>query len=197
MACLCDACRKENWDQCVNTEYVGHWKRVPIQEVGGASDREHSAQRARRADGLADSLTGDDTVVALYTTEGSYGERMWLMKAKGQPWVVPPNTKHKCAVSGEKFGPGERVLKGEYYELVTANVYEFRPDLGVFSVSARMLRAGGPSEPVELEMQPRRRAARNSSRHTNTREFFNLSHSSAARIKDLIENVYKDKEPSQ
>jgi hypothetical protein len=53
-----------------------------------------------------------------------------------------------------------------------------------------MLRAGGVTEPIILEVQPRR-----SSRQT--REFYKLHQDSVARIKDLIENVFMDKEKGE
>ena len=195
LTCLCGPCRNEDWSGCVNMEYVGGWKRHKFEYVAGAGVRDlhHSAERQRRADELADSLTGTEQAVALYTTEGSVADgRMWLMKPTNKPWKVSKNEKHTCAVSGEVFGPGERVLEGEYYERVprSNNLYEHRPDLGVFSVPARMLRAGGVTEPIILEVQPRR-----SSRQT--REFYKLHQDSVARIKDLIENVFMDKEKGE
>ena len=188
VACLCDPCRKEDWANCVNVPYVGRWQRIQIQDVSGASDREHSTNRVRRADNLADSLTGEETAVALFTSEGeSRGECMWLMKPKERPFCVAPNSAHICPKSGEKFGPGERVLKGEYYKRLSHNVYEFRPDLGVFSVPARMLRAGGPTDPVVLERKT------GFGGHPTDRQLYDLSACSAERIQDLITNVFKDK----
>ena len=91
-------------------------------------------------------------------------------------------------MSGEEFGQGERVLQGEYYEIVprTDGLYEHRPDLGVFSVPAQMLRAGGATEPIRLELQP--------ARNRRARKFYKLHEHSATRITDLIENVFMDKE---
>ena len=171
---------------CITKGYVGEWARQEIEVIGAASDRDHSAVRSQRAGEIADSLTGEEDVVALFTTEDPRGDRMWLMKPKGTPWTVEEN--YTCPKSGEKYGAGERVLKGEYYEKVarSKDLYEFRPDLGVLSVPARMLRAGGMAEPIQLELQAPR-----SDRHT--RKFYKLHEDSSARITDLIVNMFKDK----
>ena len=191
VSCPCGPCRREEWSTCVNKKYAGIWKHREIVKDNGRSDRELTAARYKRADDLADSLVGDEDAVALYTKEGAHGERMWLMKPTGKPWVVAENDSHRCPISGEKFGPGERVLKGEYYELVprTTDLYQFRPDLGEFSVPARMLRAGGPTEPIKMVKEATR-----SSRSRNARQDRNLFRlMSLDRITDLIENVFKDK----
>ena len=57
-------------------------------------------------------------------------------------------------------GPGEYVLNGEYYERVCRDLYEFRPDLGEFSVPARMLRAGGTTEEIQLNLEEGRSLTR-------------------------------------
>ena len=114
------------------------------------------------------------------------------MKTSSKPWKVEENCSHVCPVSGEKYGPGEGVLEGVYFELVprTTDLYELREDLGVFSVPSRMLRAGGPTEPIQFLEESR-------SRRSNSRKFYRLPHTTAARIIDLIENVYKDKDSSR
>ena len=183
LTCLCGPCRNEDWDRCINMEYVGGWRRHKFEYATGAGVRDlhHNAERRRRADQLADSLIGNEEAVALYTTEGICGERMWLMKPTCKPWTVGKGETHSCPMSGEEFGQGERVLQGEYYEIVprTDGLYEHRPDLGVFSVPARMLRAGGATEPIRLELQP--------ARNRRARKFYKLHEHSATRVTDLLQ----------
>ena len=70
------------------------------------------------------------------------------------------------------------------------NLYELRSDLGVFSVPALMLRAGGAAEKIELELE-------DSGLRNRTRQFYRLSEDTATRIKDLVVNVFRDKETAE
>lgn len=83
----------------MNMEYMGGWKRHKFEYVAGAGVRDlhHSAERRRRADELADSLTGTEQAVALYTTEGSVADgSMWLMKPTNKPWKVSKMRSIQC-----------------------------------------------------------------------------------------------------
>ena len=81
LTCLCVPCRKEQWQACVNKGYVGVWKRQQLQTVRAAGVRKHNPQRSKRAHAIADSLTGEEAAVALYTSQPERaGECFWLMK---------------------------------------------------------------------------------------------------------------------
>ena len=191
LTCLCVPCRKEQWQACVNKGYVGVWKRQQLQTVRAAGVRKHNPQQSKRAHAIADSLTGEEAAVALYTSQPERaGECFWLMKPSKKTWCVAPNDEHTCPISKETFGPGERVLQGEYYQQVDDNLYELRSDLGVFSVPALMLRAGRAAEKIELELE-------DSGLQNRTRQFYRLSEDTATRIKDLVVNVFRDEETAE
>ena len=141
---------------------------------------------------VAAEITGEEQAVALFTKEGVRGERMWLIKPEGKPWVVPEGTTVTCPVSKEKFGAGEPVMRGHYYEATSRNdptLFEYRPDLGLFVVPAAMLRAGGKQDPIKLASHPMR-----ASRTSRQRELFKLACECKTRIDYLIEHIYKDSE---
>ena len=60
-----------------------------VDEKGVAAN---GSARAEIAAVVAAEITGEEQAVALFTKEGVRGERMWLIKPEGKPWVVPEGT---------------------------------------------------------------------------------------------------------
>ena len=119
------------------------------------------------------------------------------MKPTKEPWVVPKGQTYTCPVSSEEFDEGERVFQGTYYQQVgrDESLYEHRPELGVFTVPASCLRAGGSQDPVPLSPYEGRAAGRRAGNASaNEGRFFNISDSVRERIMYLIDHIYKDKE---
>ena len=114
-ASWCYLCRAENWDGCVNMQYVGGWVRHTMKKVTAVGVAQGRAERAALAAQVAADITGNEDAVALFTNQGDRGELMWLMKQEGKPWVVPAGGSVTCPISEEKCGEGESVMRGYYY----------------------------------------------------------------------------------
>ena len=185
LTCCCHNCRAERWSQCCNRRYVGKWKRHELQKLNKVGVELRRVTRRDLSDAIANDLTGEEEAVAVFTQLGSGGQSYWLLKPTGKPWIVQNNA-FECPISKEKFEVGERVIQGEWYDIVDKRqgLYEFRPDLGVFTVPTLMLRAGGGEDPIRLEkMQPRGRSSR---------QFYKLDGELGRRIEYLIDHVHRD-----
>jgi hypothetical protein len=124
--------------------------------------------------------------VAIFTTQDSRDHRYWLAKVV-QPLnsaLLAPvlNAKATCPVSKEEFNEGDRVVYLTYLDRQRGNrVFRHRPELGVFTVPATMLRCDG----IILDELGER---------VYNQPLYEISFELDAEIKNIIEHKCKDRE---
>lgn len=181
LSCVCHSCRKE-YDpaKCYNMRYIGQLMRGEMRKKRAVGD--NRAIRREQANTIADQLTGNEDAVAIFTQLGEGTQRMWLLKPKGKPYVL--KKKFQCTVSGEKFDAGERVLQGWWYDRLgkREDLYEFKEQLGLFTVPASMLRAGGQEIPIKL------------SKYKHNARYLVLEESTRLAIDNAIDTAFRDRE---
>ena len=182
LTCVCHSCRREyNPANCSNIAYVGMLMRGEMSRKGAVGD--NRALRRQLAHAIADELTGHEDAVAVFTQLGEVrGERMWLLKPKGKPYVL--TQRFKCTVSGEEFDAGERVLQGWYYARLGSReeLYEYKPHLGLFTVPASMLRAGGKEIPIKL------------TEYQHNAHYLEVDAHTRAAISNIMDTTFRDRE---
>ena len=182
LSCVCHSCRHE-YDpaKCSNSAYIGPLVRAEMRRKREVGD--NRARRRELATVIAHELTGDEDAVAVFTSLGAgRGERVWLLKPKGKPYVL--KQKFKCPISGEEFDLGERVLQGWWYDRLgkREDLYEYKPHLGLFTVAASLLRAGGKEIPIKLTP------------YAHNARYLELSRGTRAAISNLLDAAFRDRE---
>ena len=94
------------------------------------------------------------SAIAIYTSEDNRGYKYWLARVEQCAWTLP--SKYTCAVSGDKFDEGLRVLKVTYFDREGGDkTFRHNGNLGIFTICSSLLRARG----IVFDKQRERRHA--------------------------------------
>ena len=141
MSCPCRPCLCKDWTSCANTAWVGMFRDVEQKQIGAHGYGIHNASKKAIIDGIVAELQVGD-VVAIYTSEDDRGYKYWLARVEQCAWILP--SKYACAISGDKFDEGLRVLKITYFDREGGDrTFRHNGNLGIFTICSSLLRARG------------------------------------------------------